>query len=164
VRFYVSIGPNVAGCLILAAAALLGAILFFGWLAGMSMWHDAQKADVPGSVRTVGYVVTGPSNSHPANMPWFRTRADLEEWMSLESNANDSDGIDKVFAFEDKRRLLQLNGGEQVRVLEQDGHILRLRILPLPRGYTWDDFSVFQPHDVGQECYTFADYDLFQTE
>jgi hypothetical protein len=67
-------------------------------------------------------------------MPCFRTRADLEEWKSLESDANDSDGIDKVFAFEDKRRLLRLNGGEQVRILEQNGHIGPPASLSPPQG------------------------------
>jgi hypothetical protein len=164
VRVYFSIGPNAAGCLLLSAVVLICCIVFFGWLAGMSLWHDALKADVPGSVHTVGYVVTGPGNSHPTNMPCFGFRTDLEQWISLENKTDDADGIDKVFAFEDKHRLLKLNGGENVRILERDGHILRVRVLPLPRGESVDDFLDVHPKDIGQECYTFADYDLFQSE
>lgn len=72
--------------------------------------------------------------------------------------------IYRVYAFEDKHRLLQLNGGEQVKILERDGHILRVRVLPLPRGEAFDDFVDVHPKDISQKCYTFGDYDLFQTD
>jgi hypothetical protein len=127
------------------------------------MSNDALKADVPGSIHTVSSVVTGPAHSSPTTMPCFRSKSDLAQWISLtEKDESDTYGGDTGFNFADKHQLLQLNGGEQVKILEEDGHTLRVRVLPLPRGETVDDFIEVRRHDIGQRCYTVDEYDLFE--
>jgi hypothetical protein len=162
---YVSITDlaGAIGCLVVGAIGLLCCLLFFGWLAGIAMSNDALKADVPGSIHTVSSAFSGPAHSSPTTMPCFRSKPELAKWIALtEKDENDTYGGNSGFDFADKHQLLQLNGGEQVRILEEDGHTLRVRVLPLPRGETFDDFIEVHRRDIGQRCYTVDEYDLFE--
>lgn len=154
---------SAIGCLIVGAVGLLCCLLFFGWLAGISLSNDALKADAPGSIHTVSSAFTGPAHSSPTTMPCFRTKADLAKWTSLtERDESDTYGGNSGLDFADKHQLLQLNGGEQVKILEEDGHMLRVRVLPLPRGETLDDFIEVHHRDIGERCYAVDEYDLFE--
>jgi hypothetical protein len=159
-RWVIFADSGIVGCLILVALPLLGILLFFGWLAGLSLSHDARQADTPGTIHRVGYVVTGPGHTSPSNMPCFRTREDLDQWIQLAEN---DDGSAKNIYFAYDHALLLLNGDERVKILEQDGHIIRIRILPLDHGSSFDDFTNLHPKDIGQRCYTVDEFDLFQT-
>lgn len=162
-RWVLLADSGTVGCLILVAIPFFGILLFFGWLAGLSLSHDALKADTPGTIHRVGYVVTGPGHTSPSNMPCFRSREDLDQWISLsESDEKDTYGAHAGLDFAYKHALLQLNGDERVKILEQDGHIIRVRILPLDHGSSFDDFTDLHPKDIGQRCYTIDEYDLFQ--
>lgn len=162
-RWGVLVDANVVGCLVIVAVPLLAILALCGWLAGLWESHEAVVADVPGSIHQLSSSFSGPGQSSPTTMPCFRTRADLEQWIRY-SEEDDKNGY-RTFKGDEfgEKALLQLNGDERVRILEEDGQILRVRILPLPRGSTYDDFIDVHRRDIGQRCYTIDEDDLFQS-